>query len=100
MKNLIQIYPEVAESFFDLTKSIRYNSIHSSKLNELILIGTFASHNYTKGLETHINRALNLDATEDEIFSSIILGLPVVGIVNINSSLDKAKEVIDSYEKL
>lgn len=100
MKNLINNFPEIANTFFSMTNNIQKCSAYSEKQNELILIGIFASHGYERGLKTHIIRALNLGADKDEVYSSIILGLPVVGIVNINSSLDIAKELITENEKL
>ncbi|MCR1798096.1 carboxymuconolactone decarboxylase family protein [Staphylococcus warneri] len=99
MKNLINNFPEVADAFFTITNKIQKGSSYTEKQNELILIGIFASHGYERGLKTHIIRALNLGADKDEVYSSIVLGLPVVGIVNINSSLDIAKEIIIELEK-
>lgn len=98
MQNLINEAPKVAESFFNLTSSIRSYSVLPPKINELVLIGSFTACNALKGIATHVERALEHEATKEEIISAIVLALPVVGIPSVNIAIDKALEIIAKYQ--
>lgn len=95
MKSLIKEAGGVADAFFDLTKAIRSRSVLGMKNNELVLLGILTSHGTVKGLETHINRAIDNGANHDEIISAIILALPVVGIGKVNLALGVVHDVYE-----
>jgi alkylhydroperoxidase/carboxymuconolactone decarboxylase family protein YurZ len=99
MKNLISEAKTVTEAFFNLTSAIKDKSVLSSKQNELILIGIFTVEKAEKGLITHIERALKLGATKDEIVSTIILAIPVIGISKVNFALNTALDFIKNFKK-
>lgn len=95
MKNLIAEAPKVAEAFFNLTAEIRAHCTLTPRERELILIGIFAASKATKGITTHVERALEAGATKEEIVSAVVLALPVAGIPAVNSGLDVALESIN-----
>lgn len=97
MKNMMKEAPEVAQSFFDLAKSAREYSPLGMKTNELIILGIFAAHRGLRGINTHVERAMEEGATKEEIIAAILLALPIVGITDTNLALDEAMIHIDAY---
>ena len=55
-----------------------------------VLLGVFTGNRAIKGIATHVERALELGATKEEIISAIYLALPVCGIANVNLALEQA----------
>lgn len=98
MRNIIREAPQIAESFFALTREIKAYTPMTEKTNELILIGIFAASGGLRGIGTHVERALQAGATKEEILGSIFLAMPVVGISNVTLSVEKALETIAVYE--
>lgn len=94
MKNIIEKAPKVANAFWNLTKEITEVYEGDLKNKELILVGMFAVSGMFSGLETHIQRAVKEGASEDEIVSTILLGIPVVGICRINQAINIAMNII------
>lgn len=99
MKHLIANAPKVADAFFNLTANIREFSCLGTKTNELVLLGIFTAGRSPKGIVTHLNRALEAGATQEEIISAITLALPVVGIGAVNQALDIAMETLATMER-
>lgn len=98
MKNMMKEAPAVAQGFFDLAKSVKQYSPLDEKTNELIILGIFAAHRGLRGIDTHVERAMNEGATKEEIIASILLALPIVGITDTNLALDQAVEAIETIE--
>ncbi|OKH25851.1 carboxymuconolactone decarboxylase family protein [Chroogloeocystis siderophila] len=94
MKNMMQEAPDVAQSFFDLAKSVKQYSPLDEKVNELIIIGIFSAHRGLRGINTHVERAIAAGATKEEVIAAILLALPIVGITDVNMALDQAMETI------
>lgn len=94
MKNMMQEAPQVAQSFFDLAKSVKQYSPLDEKANELIIIGIFSAHRGLRGINTHVERAMAAGATKEEVIAAILLALPIVGITDVNMALDQAMETI------
>lgn len=94
MKNMMQEAPDVAQSFFDLAKSVKQYSPLDEKVNELIIIGIFSAHRGLRGINTHVERAMAAGATKEEVIAAILLALPIVGITDVNMALDQAMETI------
>lgn len=95
MQNVIKEAPKVAQSFFDLAKSVTQYSPLDQKTNELILLGIFTTHRGLRGMGTHVERAIEVGATKEEIIAAILLALPIIGITDVTLALDKALEVIE-----
>lgn len=90
MKRIIENAPEVAKSFFDLTDTItKHGNTIDAKTKELILIGMFTAAGGYKGIGTHAMRAIESGATKEEIISTILYAIPVVGISKVNISLEE-----------
>jgi len=94
MKNMMQEAPDVAQSFFDLAKSVKQYSPLDEKVNELVIIGIFSAHRGLRGINTHVERAIAAGATKEEVIAAILLALPIVGITDVNMALDQAMETI------
>ena len=75
-----------------MTRAIKSYSRMDEKVNELILVGIFTAHGAMRGLLTHIERALSHGAVKEEIFSSILLALPVVGVTTTNLAMETATQ--------
>jgi 4-carboxymuconolactone decarboxylase len=95
VRNIIREAPNVAESFFQLTRSVKDYSPFDQKMNELILIGIFAAHGGLRGLDTHVERAVAAGANKEEILASILLALPVVGITDITLAVEQALTTLE-----
>jgi len=94
MKKIIEHAPEVAKSFFNLTETItQHSNSIDRKTKELILIGIFTAAGGYKGIGTHAQRALEAGATQEEIISSILFAIPVVGISKVNLSLEEVFKI-------
>ncbi len=98
MKNMMKDAPAVAQSFFDLAKSVKQYSPLDEKTNELIILGIFAAARGLRGIDTHVERAMDEGATKEEILASILLALPIVGITDTNMALDQAIDAIETLE--
>ena len=98
MKNLINEAPNVAQGFFDLAKSVKQYSPLDEKTNELIIIGIFVAHRGLRGLNTHIERAMEEGATKEEVIAAILLALPIIGITDANLAMDQAMETINRID--
>lgn len=95
MQSIIKEAPEVAKAFFSLTENITAYSAVDLKVKELILIGIFTASGGFRGVQTHVERALEHGAAKEEILSAILLGLPVIGVPNVNLAMEKALEIIE-----
>jgi len=94
MQQLIDNAPNVAQAFFGLTKSCREQSSLGPRTNELILVGIFTAQGALRGLHTHINRALEHGATQEDILAAITLALPAVGITHVNQAIEILMECV------
>lgn len=99
MQNLIDNAPNVAQAFFGLTKACREQSVLGNRINELILVGIFTAQGSPRGLRTHIGRALEHGATQEELLAAITLALPVVGITHVNQAMDVLMECVASHQE-
>lgn len=98
MKNMMKEAPAVAQSFFDLAKSVKQYSPLDEKTNELIILGVFTAARGLRGIDTHVERALNEGATKEEIIAAVLLALPIIGITDTNLALDQTVEAIDTVQ--
>jgi 4-carboxymuconolactone decarboxylase len=98
MKNMMKEAPAVAQSFFDLAKSVKQYSPLDEKTNELIILGVFTAARGLRGIDTHVERAMNEGATKEEIIAAVLLALPIIGITDTNLALDQTVEAIDTVQ--
>lgn len=93
MDEIKKFNPEVVKAFFALTEEITNEIDFSQREKELILIAMFLVNRGISGLSTHIHRALSAGASEEEIYHTILLGLPVVGITDVNLAFKEATKI-------
>jgi alkylhydroperoxidase/carboxymuconolactone decarboxylase family protein YurZ len=99
---LKRVAPEVFSALYapgGLIASVNAYSPLDTRTKELILVATFATNRSLPGMGEHIKRAIAAGATQEEIFSSILLTLPVIGIPNTNSALTQAEETLRELEQ-
>lgn len=95
MDEIYEFNPEIVKSFFALTEKITNEIEFDNKYKELILIGIFTANRGLNGLKTHIKRAVSEGATHSEIYHTILLSLPVVGIIDVNLAFKEAKKILE-----
>lgn len=98
MKNIINEAPGVHKAFRSLTSELDKQSTIDLKTKELILIAVFTAIRGLRGIDTHVGLALTNGATKNEIISTILYAIPIVGITNVTLTLEKALEIIEGEE--
>lgn len=88
--------PNVKATFYAFTNAVSDYAPFSEKQKELILIAVFAAKgaDASRGLGHHIQAALQLGATKEEVIGSILLIAPVVGITLTTAAVDIAHREI------
>jgi alkylhydroperoxidase/carboxymuconolactone decarboxylase family protein YurZ len=77
-----------------LIANVNACSPFDTKTKELILVATFATNLAFRGMGEHVRRAAAAGATNEEIFSAILLTLPVIGIPHVNTALEQAEATL------
>jgi len=90
--------PEVQKIWMEMVEKLDSSSALDKKTEELSYISVLAAVGLESGLPFHVLMAKNNGATRDEIISSILVGLPAVGM-QVISSLPIALEAYDKSDK-
>jgi Uncharacterized homolog of gamma-carboxymuconolactone decarboxylase subunit len=77
--------PEYQKIWMEAVQKLDCVSKLDSKTEELAYIAVLASSRLEGGLPFHVKHAKELGATRDEIISAVLVGLPAVGNVVIQS---------------
>ena len=89
VSNTFQIFmreaPEYQKIWMETVQKLDSVSKLDSKTEELAYIAVLASSRLESGLTFHVKHAKELGATRDEIISAVLVGLPAVGNVVIQS---------------
>lgn len=89
VSNAFQIFmkeaPEYQKIWMEAVQKLDCVSKLDSKTEELAYIAVLASSRLEGGLPFHVKHAKELGATRDEIISAVLVGLPAVGNVVIQS---------------
>lgn len=89
VSNAFQIFmkeaPEYQKIWMETVQKLDSVSKLDSKTEELAYIAVLAASRLENGLPFHVKHAKELGATRDEIISAVLLGLPAVGNVVIQS---------------
>jgi alkylhydroperoxidase/carboxymuconolactone decarboxylase family protein YurZ len=101
MQGIRKEAPEIFTDFYKLTDSISRYAPFDEKTKELMLCGIFAASGAesTRGLGHHVEKALELGATKQEILGTIYLILPVVGITHTTLAVDCAMSILAKAER-
>lgn len=84
--------PEVLESYINTIKALQTGCPFDDKVRELILIAILTAKESESGLNTHIQRAIKVGASEKEILIVIISALPSCGMGSVMKGLNIAKQ--------
>ena len=77
--------PMIHKSWMETAFALSKASSLDEKTQNLAYISVLASINLTSGLPFHVKMAKMSGATRDEIISSILVGLPAIGNIVIQS---------------
>ncbi|AJG98312.1 carboxymuconolactone decarboxylase [Clostridium beijerinckii] len=77
--------PEYQEIWMETVQKLDSVSKLDSKTEELAYIAVLASSRLEGGLPFHVKHAKSLGATKEEIISAVLIGLPAVGNIVIQS---------------
>jgi len=87
--------PEAAAAFDGLVKALVASKGVDEKTKHLIYIAMKAATGDPGAVYAHVPMAKKLGATRDEIKTTILLTLSVVGLKGVNACLAEALEVYD-----
>lgn len=73
------------KAYMDMVMQLSKDSALDRKTHELAYISVLAAIDMTNGLPFHVKSAKQLGASEEEIKSAILVGIPVVGITVIDA---------------
>lgn len=77
--------PMVHKAWMETVYTLEKESTLDKKTNELAYLAVLAATRLDSGLPFHVKMAKSLGATREEVISSILVGLPAVGNVVIQS---------------
>ena len=77
--------PQHSKAWMEVVKELDSSSALDSKTEELAYIAVLAATRLESGLSFHVKHAKELGATREEIISSVLIGLPAVGNIVIQS---------------
>ncbi len=86
--------PTVHKAWMETVYTLEKESVLDKKTKELAYLAVLAAARLDSGLPFHVKMAKSFGATREEVISSILVGLPAVGNVVIQS-LPTALEAYD-----
>lgn len=87
--------PDVVEAFFDMIKVLEKRCPLDNKTKELVLLGILTGKQSLDGIPTHIKRAKEHGATDEEIITVLISALPSCGMGAVLNALDRASDLLN-----
>lgn len=88
-------FPLVGESFSNLYQAVSNKGL-DPKTKELIYLGVLTTVRYSPAILVHMNRALDLGATKDEVVEAMMMSIPASGLCNF---LDILPEVLNELDQ-
>lgn len=83
------------KSYMDMVMQLSKDSALDRKTHELAYLSVLAAIRMTGGLPFHVQSAKQLGASEEEVKSAILVGLPAVGI----SVIDALEVAMNAYQQ-
>lgn len=90
-------YPEAAEHFRSLHRSVIAQSALDPKTQQLIYISNLAALGYAPAIKSHLPLALRNGASKEEILAALLTSIPAAGLVPV---LPVLKDVSDTLDEL
>jgi alkylhydroperoxidase/carboxymuconolactone decarboxylase family protein YurZ len=92
---IIQHFPEFWQEAGHLFTDSLYEAVHlDRKTIELILCALLAAKRWETGVRTHVAKALEVGATEEEVRGALLMSMAVAGTSAAVSGLYWAEDVI------
>ena len=91
-------HPQVWQALDQLGTAAAEAGPLEPKVRELIKLGMAAANRAKSAVHSHTHRALQAEATPQEVEHAIILGVSTLGFPNMMAALTWAKESIASWQ--
>lgn len=78
-KLFIEKTPQFSGPWMEMSRKLAESSALDPKTRELAYLAVLAAVGAESGLPFHVQQAIENGATQDEIISAVLVGLPVVG---------------------
>jgi alkylhydroperoxidase/carboxymuconolactone decarboxylase family protein YurZ len=94
-----QTRPDIAEELRRMAQAIYASDALDLKTKHLIVIGIIAAlRNMDYSLRTHVHKALEANATKEEILTALTLAMPYAGSVAVVAAFPVAIAAIEEFE--
>ncbi len=90
-------HPAVYKAYENLGAVTADSGPLDDKTRELIKLGMAAARGSQSALQSHVHRALDADATTQEIEHALMLGINTLGFPTMMAALTWAKEAIAAH---
>lgn len=91
----LKSYPEVAESYTDLSNAVKKVGPLSSKTRALIKLGISVGLKHEGAVHSHTRKSLEAGATPEEIRQAVILSLTTIGFPSMMAALSWVNDVLE-----
>lgn len=93
-KKFLNDYPEVAEAYHALGKSIHGSGPLGEKTRALVKLGISVGAKLEGGVHSHVRKALAAGAKPDEVRHVALLSLPTIGLPSMMAALSWVEDII------
>lgn len=92
---MLQKFHTIMEKHQELGKAVRETGPINEKNSQLIQLGAAAAIRAEGSVHSHIKRAMEAGASEEEIYHAIILLTSTIGFPAVAAALSWAKDIIE-----
>jgi len=92
-------YPEVWQAYENLGSAAAQSGPLDQKVRELIKLGIAAASASESAVHSHTHRALEANATPEEIEHAILLGITTIGFPRMMAALSWAKQAMKKHKE-
>ncbi len=97
-KEFASEYPKIFDLYKQLGTKVRESGPLDEKIQNLIKLGIAVGTNSRGAVMSHTRKALDTDATKEEICHAIMLSLSTTGFPNMIAALNWANEVLEKAD--
>lgn len=91
----LKTYPEVAESYTDLSNAVKKTGPLNTKTRALIKLGISIGLKHEGAVHSHTRKSLEAGATHEEIRQAAILSLTTIGFPSMMAALSWVNDVLE-----
>lgn len=90
-----QQFPEAADHFRALHRSLIAQSVLDPKTQQLIYISNLAALGYAPAIKSHLSLAIKAGASKEEILAALLTSVPAGGLVPVLPVLQEVSQTLD-----